>query len=150
MQLNDLKKSTAAKKPKRIGRGGKRGTFSGRGTKGQKARSGHRIRPQLRDEIKKLHKKRGFGIHRADSVRSDRQKYAVVNVQKIARAAGDGAEITPKFLLEKGLITAKQGRRAPVKILGGGILKKKLTVSGCAVSESAKKAIEAAGGTIKS
>lgn len=148
MQLNDLKKSTAAKKPKRIGRGGKRGTFSGRGTKGQKARAGHRIRPQLRDEIKKLHKKRGFGIHRADSVRSDRQKYTVVSLQKIERVSGDGAEITPKFLLEKGLITKGQGRRLSVKILGGGALKKKLVVSGCAVSESARKAIENAGGTV--
>src|SRR3989344_2803432 len=101
MQLHDLKKSTATKKPKRIGRGGKGGTFSGRGTKGQKARCGHRIRPQLRDEIKKLHKKRGFGIHRADSVRSDRQKYAVVSVQKIERAIGAEAEVTPKLLLER-------------------------------------------------
>ncbi|MBI2048940.1 MAG: uL15 family ribosomal protein [Parcubacteria group bacterium] len=149
MQLNELKKSTATKKPKRIGRGGKRGTFSGRGTKGQKARSGHRIRPQLRDEIKKLHKKRGFGIHRADSVRSDRQKYAVVNIKKIERAASEGAEITPKVLLEKKLITKGQGRRLSVKILGGSGIKKKLVISGCIVSESARKAIEAAGGTVK-
>lgn len=149
MQLNDLKKQTNAKKSKRIGRGGKRGTFSGRGTKGQKARSGHRIRPQLRDEIKKLHKKRGFGIHRADSVRSDRQKYAVVSVKDILRLANDGVEITPKFLLEKGLITKWQGRSSSVKILGGGTLKKKLVISGCKVSASTKKAIEEAGGTVR-
>ncbi|MBI1998835.1 MAG: uL15 family ribosomal protein, partial [Parcubacteria group bacterium] len=117
--------------------------------KGQKARSGHRIRPQLRDEIKKLHKKRGFGIHRADSVRSDRQKYAVVNIKKIERAASEGAEITPKVLLEKKLITKGQGRRLSVKILGGSGIKKKLVISGCIVSESARKAIEAAGGTVK-
>lgn len=149
MQFHDIKKTITAKKPKRIGRGGKRGTFSGRGTKGQKARSGHRIRPQLRDEIKKLHKKRGFGIHRADSVRSDREKCAVVNMKDILRVSDGNTEITPKFLLGKGLITRGQERRLSVKILGGGTVNKKFVISGCKVSTSTKKAIEDAGGTVK-
>ena len=53
MLLRDLKPKTSKKSKKRIGRGGKRGTYSGRGIKGQKARAGHRIRPEIRDILKK-------------------------------------------------------------------------------------------------
>lgn len=60
MQLHELQPFHATKTEKRIGRGGKRGTTSGRGTKGQKARAGHRIRPAERDLIQQLPKKRGF------------------------------------------------------------------------------------------
>lgn len=60
MQLHELQPLHPAKNEKRIGRGGKRGTTSGRGTKGQKARSGHRIRPAERDLIQQLPKLRGF------------------------------------------------------------------------------------------
>ncbi|PIS13477.1 MAG: hypothetical protein COT67_01505 [Candidatus Tagabacteria bacterium CG09_land_8_20_14_0_10_41_14] len=60
MQLHQLKPSTKNKDKKRIGRGGKRGTYSGRGLKGQKSRAGRKLRPQLRDIIKRLPKKRGY------------------------------------------------------------------------------------------
>jgi len=149
MQLNDLKKIKTAGRKKTIGRGGKRGTYSGKGIKGQKARAGHRMRPELRDIIKKLHKKRGFGIHRADSVRSDRKTYTPVSVGSLERFSS-GAEVTPKILVAEGVISGRKGRRAPVKILHSGKLTKKLLVSGCSVSAGARKAIEAAGGTIKS
>ncbi len=59
MQLQDLKISIKKNK-KRIGRGGKRGTYSGRGQKGQKSRAGRRIRPAQRDLLLKLPKLRGF------------------------------------------------------------------------------------------
>jgi large subunit ribosomal protein L15 len=61
MQLNTLqrKHENKAKRP-RVGRGGKRGTTAGKGTKGQKARSGHRIRPAIRDLIQRLPKLRGY------------------------------------------------------------------------------------------
>jgi len=54
MQIHDLKPKTKQKKSRQIGRGGKRGTTSGRGTKGQSARAGNKKRPELRDIIKKL------------------------------------------------------------------------------------------------
>ena len=50
----ELKRKTQNKKPKLVGRGSKRGKTSGRGTKGQKSRAGHKIRPEIRDRIKKL------------------------------------------------------------------------------------------------
>ncbi|MDE2144662.1 MAG: hypothetical protein KGJ01_01695 [Patescibacteria group bacterium] len=59
MQLHELSPLHKNKEEKRIGRGGKRGTFSGRGTKGQRARAGHRIRPAERDLIQHMPKLRG-------------------------------------------------------------------------------------------
>src|SRR5512145_1013549 len=60
MQIQDLKSRTKRPQSARVGRGGKRGKTSGRGTKGQKARAGHKIRPEIRDLIKKLPKLRGY------------------------------------------------------------------------------------------
>lgn len=60
MQLHQLKPDHDLRAKKRVGRGGKRGTTSGKGTKGQKSRSGHRIRPAERDLIQRLPKLRGF------------------------------------------------------------------------------------------
>ncbi len=64
MQLYELKPSHKNKKHKRVGRGGKRGTTSGGGTKGQKSRAGHRIRPAERDLIQRLPKLKGFNNKR--------------------------------------------------------------------------------------
>ncbi len=60
MQLHQISKNKARKSPKRVGRGGKKGTYCGRGIKGQKARAGAKIRPELRDFIKKIPKVRGY------------------------------------------------------------------------------------------
>ncbi|MEK7610382.1 MAG: 50S ribosomal protein L15 [Patescibacteria group bacterium] len=140
MQLHQLKKQSPNKSRKIIGRGGKRGTTSGRGTKGQKARSGHRIRPELRDIIKKLPKRRG---HSAPLVTL---AAAVVNLYDLERQFDAGAEISPVTLVAKGLISRGPAR---VKILGSGRVSKKFVVSGCQLSVSARSAIEAAGGQIK-
>jgi large subunit ribosomal protein L15 len=59
MQLHQLQPITKKKAEKRVGRGGKRGTYSGRGLKGQKARAGRKIRPAIRDYIQKLPKIKG-------------------------------------------------------------------------------------------
>jgi len=59
MQLHQISPAHSNKKGKRVGRGGKRGTYSGRGIKGQKARAGHRIRPAIRDFMMKIPKLRG-------------------------------------------------------------------------------------------
>lgn len=61
MQFHTLKRKTANKKARQVGRGGTRGKTSGRGTKGQNARAGHKNRPELRDFIKRVPKLRGRG-----------------------------------------------------------------------------------------
>ena len=60
MQIHELKPKTSLKKIKRVGRGGKKGTYSGRGQKGQKSRSGARLQPMIREWLKKYHKLRGY------------------------------------------------------------------------------------------
>jgi large subunit ribosomal protein L15 len=61
MQFNNIKKNSSNRKAKQVGRGGTRGKTSGRGTKGQNARSGRKKRPEMRDVIKRLPKLRGRG-----------------------------------------------------------------------------------------
>ncbi|MES2007239.1 MAG: 50S ribosomal protein L15 [Patescibacteria group bacterium] len=145
MQLNQLKRKTPNKKEKRVGRGGKRGKTSGRGTKGQKARAGHKIRPAIREILKKLPKQRGYAF------KSIEAKAIVVNLKDLEMSFKAGEVVNAKTLSERGLIRfRKNASTAPVvKILGTGELTKKLVISGCKVSESAKAAIEKAGGSIE-
>lgn len=65
MQLHELRPLTKAKTKKRVGRGGKRGTYSGKGMKGQKARAGRKIRPGYRDLVQRTPKLRGSRNRRA-------------------------------------------------------------------------------------
>src|ERR1700733_2310669 len=102
MQLTELKRKTANKGAKRVGRGGGRGKTSGRGTKGQKARAGHRIRPDVREKVKKLPKLRGYQF------KSIQAKALVVNVAALERAFAAGDSITPKILLDRGLVRARK------------------------------------------
>src|SRR5688500_14316466 len=104
MQLHNLKRTPTSKTKKRVGRGGKRGKTSGRGTKGQKARSGHRIRPEARDIIKKIPKRRGYGKHRADSARGTRVLPVIINISLLDKYFKDGDTISPETLREKGLL----------------------------------------------
>jgi len=149
MQLHTLKSNTFHKRKKRVGRGGKRGKTSGRGTKGQKARAGHRIRPAIRDTIKKLPKKRGTGKHRARSVNAERVRPIVVNLSVLERVYESGEKVTPQTLHKKGGIRGRKNANVPVKILGMGEITKKLTVTQCLVSKSAKEKIEKAGGVVR-
>ena len=143
MQLHQLQRATKNKREKRVGRGGKRGKTSGRGTKGQKARAGHRIRPDVREKIKKLPKLRGY------SSKSIQVKPLPVNVDALQKFFSAGETITPALLAERGLVRARRGaKKFAVKILGGGELTEKLTVSGCLVSASARAKIEKAGGAV--
>jgi len=142
MQVNQLRTIHKAKNKKRVGRGGKRGTYSGRGMKGQKARAGRKIRPEIRDLIKKLPKLRGYRF------KSFRAKPAVLNLADLDKHFENGAKINPGILAGKGLIEKKGGKLPAVKILGGGEIKKKLIVEGCRISQSAKEKIEKAGGKI--
>lgn len=135
IQFHQITPKTKNKSKKRIGRGGKRGTFSGRGTKGQKARAGHRIRPQLRDIIKKIPKKRGYHF------KSFRRKYATISLKEIERNFKDGDFITPKKLFEAGLVRKNKGRLPKVKILGGADSNKKLSFKDFEMSENVKRKI---------
>ncbi len=145
MQLNELKRTTENKTKKRVGRGGKRGKTSGRGTKGQKARAGHRIMPAIREQLKKLPKMRGRGIH---GLRSIQDKPFAINVSQLETFFSAGDVVNPKTLVERGVMNATNSSVRRIKILGDGELSKKLTVSGCAVSASAKEKIEKAGGSV--
>jgi len=144
MELSQLQRHTPHTKGKRVGRGraSGKGKTSGKGTKGQKARSGHRIRPDFREKLKKLPKLRGY---RFASIQS---KPAVVNLSVLEANFAAGDTITPKLLTERGLVNARRGKTVAVKVLGDGDLTKKLTISGCAVSGSARTKIEAAGGAV--
>jgi large subunit ribosomal protein L15 len=141
MQLHELKRKTTHKKGKRVGRGGGRGKTSGRGTKGQKARAGHRIMPAIREQLKKLPKLRGRGI---GGLRSIQDKPSVINVSSLEKFFSAGDTVTPKILTERGAV--RGGLK--VKILGDGEITKKLIITGCLVSSSARAKIEKAGGSV--
>lgn len=131
MNLSSLKPNHPLKdKRTRVGRGGKRGTMSGKGQKGQKSRSGRRIRPAVRDFIQRLHKLRGVKNKRKSSA------LPVLNVSELVKFAKDGV-VSEKTL----------GRK--VKILGDGEINSAVTIDGLPTSESAKKKIEAAGGKVQ-
>ncbi|MCP6720392.1 MAG: 50S ribosomal protein L15 [Patescibacteria group bacterium] len=138
MQIHQLK-SLNKRKTKRIGRGGKRGTYSGRGQKGQKSRSGHRIRPAERDLFSKLPKLRGV------KNKSLRLKPVVINVGDLEKIL-DNNSLNKKILIEKGIV--KRMSRE-VKLTGNGEVKKAFTIEDVKVSKTAREKIEKAGGTIK-
>jgi len=126
---------------KRVGRGdgSGHGSYSGRGIKGQKARSGRE--PRLGFEggqnplIKRLPFKRGF-------VNIFRVEYATVNLKALGRFPPE-TRVTPQLLHQVGII---KDERRPVKILGDGELTKPLTILAHSFSQKAKEKIEAAGG----
>ena len=135
MQLHQIKPIHKYKNKKRVGRGGKRGTYSGRGIKGQKSRAGHKIRPEIRDFIKKIPKKRGYRF------KSIKPKPAVINLRDLEKYYQEGEIVDPETLLEKGLIAKIKGRVPEVKILGTGKLSKKLEIKNCKLSKSVKRII---------
>ncbi len=148
MQINNLKRKNPNTKHVQVGRGGKRGKTAGRGTKGQNARSGHRKRPELRDIIKKIPKKRGYGKNRAKTTYAKPTVFPV-NLSVLEKVFDAGAIISPVSLLEKGVLKSTRLPSAGVKILGNGDVTKKFTISECAVSASAKTKIEAVGGSVE-
>ncbi len=142
VQIHQIKPTIKKKAKKLIGRGGKRGTYSGRGSKGQRAH-GVRVKPHLREIIKRLPKKRGY---RFASIQT---KPVVVNLEVLERKFKEGDKITPKVLVEAGIINLLKGKVPEVKLLGSGNVSKKLLVSECQISRSAREKITKAGGTIE-
>ena len=149
LNLSTLKPAAQRKNRKRIGRGqgSGKGRYSGRGIKGQKARSGSKkMRPGFEGGQMPVHmrlpKQRGQYSKDAMPVGPHRTKVSSVNVRDLERFDG---EVTPETLKEAGLI---RNTRLDVKILGHGDLTKKLTVSAHLFSAGAREKIEKAGGTI--
>ena len=148
MQLHEIKRNSPRKTAKRIARGGKRGKTSGRGGKGQTARAGNSMRPEMRDFIKKLPKLRGHGKNRARTVNSGVVKPVPVNLNVIEKAFSAGEVVSPQTLVMKAVIATKSKRAPVVKILATGEVTKKLKFEGCLVSEAARVKIEKAGGEV--
>ena len=138
MQSHELQPRYKAKGKKRIGRGGKRGTYSGRGQKGQRSRSGHRIRPAERDLLQRIPKLRGIKNKPKSS------KTVVLNMSDVERFA-EGGILNKKILLEKGIVGRKEKL---IKLLSIGEIKKSVTVEGITASKKAQEKIEKAGGKI--
>lgn len=143
MKLHELSTTEPRKSRKRVGRGpgSGLGKTSGRGQKGQKARSGGGVRLGFEGGQTTLARrlpKRGF-------TNFNRKEYAVINVSDLNRFE-DGTHVTPELLKSEGILKKQQ---AGVKILGNGTLEKKLTVTAAKFSKSAEEAIVKAGGTIE-
>jgi len=134
-------------KSRRVGRGGKRGKTSGRGGKGQTARAGNKRRPEWRDAIKKIPKRRGYGRNRSRTV-VPYVRVAAVSLETVSKAFADGAVITPRALIAKGFVRRVSGKIPHIKILGDKV-SMKFNLRNLSVSASAKAAIEKAGGSVK-
>lgn len=149
MMKHTLKRPAGLKAAKaRIGKGGKRGKTSGRGMKGQKARKGNSTRPEMRDIIKKLPKRRGYGVNRARTV-VPKPAAQVLNLDQLETHFEAGATVSPKTAFELGLVRREGGKLPQVKVLARGALTKKLTLSGVTASAAATAAVEKAGGAVK-
>jgi large subunit ribosomal protein L15 len=145
MRQDDLFPALGSRKNrKRVGRGNGsgHGTFSGRGIKGQKSRSGLQLQRGFEGGqlpiIKRLPRKRGF-------YNLFRVAYSPVNVGSLNIFAA-GSEVTTEMLYKTGLIDSLS---RPVKILADGDLKNAVTVKANKFSEAAKAKIEAAGGKVE-
>ena len=143
MQAHDLRPPKGAKHArKRIGRGNAsgHGTYSTRGLKGQKARSGRKPRRFFEGGQTRLMKRLPFARGFKNRFRVE---YSPVNLSDLARF-DSGAEVTPEILKERGVL---RSLNRPVKILARGQVDKPLTVHAHKFSMTAKEKIEAAGGT---
>jgi large subunit ribosomal protein L15 len=151
LNLSNLKPAQKRRARKRVGRGmgSGKGRYSGRGIKGQKARSGsHKMRPGFEGGQMPIYMRLGkqpgpyskdampMGPHRTSTV--------PVNLRDLERVFDDGAEVTLEALVEKRLV---KNTRTDIKILGEGELTKKLSVTAHSFSATAREKIEKAGGT---
>ena len=141
MKLHELEKNIGATHAKkRVGRGpgSGLGKTSGRGQKGQKARSGGSINPVFEGGQLPLYRripKRGFSNHRFKT------EYAVINVQDL-NVFEDGTVVTPALLKDAGIVKKQLDG---IKVLGNGKLEKKITIQASKFSTSALEKIKEAG-----
>ena len=142
MRQDELSPAPGSKqRRKRVGRGdgSGHGTYSGRGCKGQKSRSGYSMRPGFEGGqlplIKRLPEKRGF-------TNIFRTEYSIVNISKL-NIFESGSEVTPEKLVAARIV---KSLRHPIKILADGEINHPLMVKANKFSVEAKAKIEAAGG----
>lgn len=138
MQIHELKTAIKESK-KRVGRGGKKGTYSGKGMKGQRARAGYSSRPTFSSSIVTVAKKiRGF--------KSLKPKNQVVSLDRLELKFENGELVNSTTLKERGLIRKED---LPVKIVSNGNLSKALIFEGLLFTKQSKDKIEKAKGEIK-
>jgi large subunit ribosomal protein L15 len=143
--LHNLKRPAGNRRPKkRVGRGSGsgKGTYSAKGLKGQKARSGGRRgiarRAAFQQLLVRTPKLRGF--------KRNSPKVSIVNISQLDSNFKDGEKVTPEILIKKRIAKREKGG---IKILGLGKITKKLFVKANNFSESSKKAIKDAGGSFE-
>jgi len=145
MRQDELSPALGSKKRrKRVGRGNGsgHGTYSGRGCKGQKSRSGYKLLRGFEGGqlplIRRLPRKRGF-------TNIFRTEYSIVNVGKLSMFEA-GSEVTPEKLVVAGVV---KSLRHPIKVLAEGDINHPLKVKANRFSAAAKAKIEAAGGEVE-
>jgi len=149
MQTNDLKRNSKRSTSTKVGRGGTRGKTSGRGHKGQKSRSGAGMRPNLRDDIKKVPKRRGYGKNRPRTVNPSVAHTTTINLSTLESLVAGGMKVvSPKSLVKGGFIKKVGGKTPLVKVLGNGEIKSKAILKSLSVSKTAQEKIEKAGGKV--
>jgi large subunit ribosomal protein L15 len=147
MHIHTLSSNLSQKSRKRIGRGGKRGTYSGKGQKGQKSRSGSKISPLFTggsaalagQGSRVIHKRRGQspvqGHHRIGNVKG-KVAYKVINIESIANIFDNKAVINIEALVDSKLVSS---RNVKIKVLAkntGDIINKKFTFENLAISKT--------------
>jgi large subunit ribosomal protein L15 len=143
MQVHDVRSTHPRQDRKRVGRGnGSKGTYSGKGNKGQNARAGGGVRPGFEGgqnpQIKGLPMMRGF--HNPFRV-----EYQVVNLARLQELPGDVTEVTPVMLASLRIVRHAD---KPIKVLGQGEISRALQVKASKFSGAAQAKIEAAGGSV--
>lgn len=141
MQIHQLKRKHKLKKEKIIGRGGKKGTYCGRGIKGQKARAGRKLKPIIREILKKYPKLRGYKFRA-------KRDYVAINLRDIDPKFKEGEKVNPEILVKKRIVRKIGGKIPKIKILAKGELTKKLIFEDLYFSQKAKEKIEKAKGVI--
>ena len=145
MQQNTIKSNQLRKNRKRVGRGDSSGygSYSGRGMKGQKSRSGGAVRPGFEGGqlpmIKRLPSLRGF-------TNVFKKQFNVVNLDRIIEKFPEGGDVDTNALVGAGVI---RDDSSPTKILGRGTVTVSFNISANKFTRSAKEKIEAAGGSAK-
>lgn len=150
MKLSDLQPAPGShQRERRLGRGhgSGRGKTAGRGTKGQKARTGGHVNRSFNGGQTRLSKRLPFVRGLGNNTSPYRDDYTIINIVDL-EAFDNGAQVHPKDLLTRGLMTAAQSRGL-IKILGDGELDHPLTVHAHKFSATAKAKIEAAGGSVE-
>src|SRR5947209_11396632 len=150
MKLSDLRPAPGSHKPeRRVGRGhgSGRGKTAGRGTKGQKARTGGKVHRAFNGGQTRLSKRLPFVRGLGNSNAAFRDEYTIINVNDLGLFEA-GNQVKPENLVTQGLMTRAEGRGL-IKVLGDGEIDRALTVHAHKFSASARAKIEAAGGAVE-